>query len=168
MVWNNLLLKCIDLRWNVPALSSRSLKVSPVLDELPGVWPTQLQELSFNLQLQQLQSSCNTCKVWWLYLSHCKIPVALMQNKAGQDNAVMVFLVTLPVEHGCDYSQQTTDPGLCGPSCTDSGLSGWGVVFRAHLDSLVEKRSMHGFSDGLHPSEGEGQVGQTSTHPGSW
>lgn len=37
-----------------------------------------------------------------------------------------------------------------------------------YLYSLVEKCSVHSFSDGLHPSEGEGQVGQTSTHPGSW
>lgn len=40
--------------------------------------------------------------------------------------------------------------------------------YSVYLDSVKEERSMHGFSDDLHPSEGEGQVGQTSTHPGTW
>lgn len=36
-----------------------------------------------------------------------------------------------------------------------------------YLDGVIEERPMHGFSDGLHPSEGEGQVGQTATDPGT-
>lgn len=37
-----------------------------------------------------------------------------------------------------------------------------------YLDSMVQKHPVHSFSDHLHSSEREGQVGQTSTHPGSW
>lgn len=36
-----------------------------------------------------------------------------------------------------------------------------------YLDGVKEERSMHGLSDDLHPSEGEGQVRQTSAHPGT-
>lgn len=41
------------------------------------------------------------------------------------------------------------------------------VEIKRHLDSVVEKRSVHCFPDGFHPSEREGQVGQTSTDAGS-
>lgn len=37
-----------------------------------------------------------------------------------------------------------------------------------YLDSTVQKHPVHSFSDHLHSSEREGQVGQTSAHPGSW
>lgn len=36
-----------------------------------------------------------------------------------------------------------------------------------YLDSMVQKHPVHRFSDHLHSSEREGQVGQTSAHPGS-
>ena len=36
-----------------------------------------------------------------------------------------------------------------------------------YLDGMVEKDTMHGFSDQVHPSEGEGEVGQTPTHTGT-
>lgn len=39
---------------------------------------------------------------------------------------------------------------------------------RFYLDGVEEERSMHGFSDDLHPSEGERQVGQTPADPGAW
>ena len=41
------------------------------------------------------------------------------------------------------------------------------VCGQIYLDSMIEKYTMHSFSDSLNTSEGEGQVGQTSTHPGS-
>lgn len=34
-----------------------------------------------------------------------------------------------------------------------------------HLDGVVEKGSMHGLSDDVHPSEGEGEVGQAAADP---
>lgn len=36
-----------------------------------------------------------------------------------------------------------------------------------YLDGVEEEGSMHGFPDDLHPSEGEGQVGQTAADPGA-
>lgn len=34
-----------------------------------------------------------------------------------------------------------------------------------HLDGVVEEGSMHGLSDDVHPSEGEGEVGQAAADP---
>lgn len=45
---------------------------------------------------------------------------------------------------------------------------GAAVYYNVHLDSMEEERSMHCFSDDLHPSKGERQVGQTSAYPGTW
>lgn len=37
-----------------------------------------------------------------------------------------------------------------------------------YLDRMVKKNTMHCFSNGFHPSEGEGQVRKTSTYSDSW
>lgn len=40
------------------------------------------------------------------------------------------------------------------------------ITIVQYLDGVVEEGSVHGLSDHLHAPEGEGQVGQPSTHPG--